>query len=108
MTCRHAKGDLLARTPNPDAYEIERVEQVESNLVVMVKYSSCAECSFDSKKVMVYLDTSMTSAVFWRTIDPHFSESTPADRATAPAPRARFPADEDGWCDAVSYARGKS
>lgn len=104
---------LLARTPNPSRYVITKHEQVGSHLVLEVQYSSCPQCSFDSRKVMVFLHTSVGQALYWTTIDPHFVERPPNDHARvseryqAPGPRARFPADEEGWKDATDYAQRK-
>lgn len=97
--------DLLARTPNPRNYKVLKVEQVQSNLVLMVQYSSCSKCSFDSKKVMVFKDTKLEEVIFWSVIDPHFSDKKPKNREVAPPPRARFPADDKGWKDALNYAK---
>ena len=107
-------AELLSRTPNPDDYEIVKHEPVGPHMVLLVQYSSCEKCSFDSRKIMVFLDVAATDVMYWRRIDPHFSESDPADRRTAPArrsapaPRARYPADDQGWDDAVGFARSKA
>lgn len=97
--------ELLARTPNPQNYKVLKVEQVGKNLVLMVQYSSCKKCSFDSRKVMVYKNVKLESVIFWTTIDPHFSEKPDGNRQVAPPPRARFPADDRGWQDALDYAK---
>ena len=76
-------AELLSRTPNPDDYEIVKHEPVGPHMAA-------------------------TDVMYWRRIDPHFSESDPADRRTAPAPRARYPADDQGWDDAVGFARSKA
>lgn len=132
MTCRHEPGDpdcssspegqarearksaeyyrkeMEARTPNPLDFEVVDVEQVGEHLVAKVRYSSCTKCSFDAQKVMVFLDTQIKDVVFWKRIDPHFQEPVgERDRKTAPPPRARFPADEQGWADALEYARSR-
>lgn len=102
------EAELLARTPNPDDYDIVEIEEVDANLVVMVQYSKCEKCSFDSKKVMVFLDQTMKDAVRWHRIDPHFREDLePRGIREAPPPRARFPGDPKGWDDAVEYAGAK-
>jgi len=100
--------DLLARTPNPQNYKVLKVEQVGKYIVLMVQYSSCSKCSFDAKKVMVFMDTKLEDVIFWNTIDPHFSDKKPGNKEVAPPPRARFPADDEGWKDAIEYARLKS
>ncbi len=99
--------ELLSRTPNPDIYEIVQVKQVENNLVLMVQYSNCKKCSFDAKKVMVFTNTKLEDAILWKRIDPHFSDEPYENKKHAPAPRARFPADEQGWQDAIEYANSK-
>lgn len=134
MTCHHKHGDptcssssegiareyarrekdLAARTPNPDKYEIVEVKQVGAFLVAMVQYTSCKNCSFDAKKVMVFPDTTIEDVIYWKHVDPHFRESSKVHpnlpksaRVHAPAPRARFPADEEGWADAIDWANKK-
>lgn len=102
------ENEWLARTPNPEEFEVDEVEEVGPHLVMRVKYSSCEKCSFDSKKVMVFLDTTIKDAIRWRQIDPHFAEKGEADPKVAPPPRARFPADAEGWADAIAYAESKT
>lgn len=100
------KEELDGRSPNPDDYEVLDVHTTESNLVMKVKYSGCPKCSFDSEKVMVFLNTNLKEAIKWLRIDPHFDDKPRANRE-APSPAARFPATADGWADAISYALGK-
>ena len=100
--------ELLSRTPNPDDYEFVELEQVGPHLVAMVQYSSCTKCSFDAKKVMVFFNRTMKDAAFWNHIDPHFNELGNVMRKIAPPPRARFPADDEGWQDALEFARSKA
>src|SRR5574338_825779 len=46
--------------------------------------------------------------IFWKEIDPHFKDpKKKIDKCQAPAPNARFPANEQGWNDALEYARYK-
>ena len=97
--------DLLARTPNPDVYEIFDVQEVGTLLVAVVEYTSCKNCSLDAKKVMVFENTSLKNVVFWKRIDPHFSETNAKDHTCAPPPRARFPATDQGWQDALDFAQ---
>lgn len=102
------EADLLARTPNPDVFEVTELEQVGAHLVVKVQYTSCTKCSFDAQKVMVFFDVKVKDVVFWKRIDPHFREPpTKDDPKVAPPPRARFPADDAGWQDALDYARSR-
>ena len=123
MTCRHGPNDpdcskngggylaetaryLESRTPNPKAYDIERAEQIGESLVMMVKYSSCPKCDFDSCKVMVFENCAFQDAIHWREIDPHFSENRQPDKHQAPAPSARYPASDLGWTRAKAFAYG--
>lgn len=112
---QHAKreAELKARTPDPDRFDIEEIEEVNGHLVLKVKYPNlarCADCSFEGAKVMVILNCTIKQAIKWRRIDPHFKDLKAGVKlaaSQAPAPAARFPASADGWNDAISYARGK-
>lgn len=98
----------MARTPNPDEFDVLRVKAVLSCLVMEVQYTSCSKCSFDAKKILVFEDTKPEEAIPWRRIDPHFAERHPdGARRVAPPPRGRFPADDEGWEDAVAWAKVK-
>lgn len=94
--------------PSPDAnnYSIEEVEAVGSHLVMRVKYPSCDRCAYEGNKVMVFLDVATLDALKWRRIDPHFRDPKAAlSPKEAPPPAARFPANNKGWREALSYAR---
>lgn len=97
--------ELLARTPNPEVFDLLELEQVGPHLVAMVQYTSCTKCSFDAKKVMVFFNRTVKHAAFWKEIDPHFDEPGNVVKRKAPPPRARFPADERGWRDAITFAK---
>lgn len=97
-------ANLLARTPNPEQYDVIEAEEVGNHLVLMVKYSSCQACSFDARKVMVFANTNLKQAIKWTRIDPHFSERKDASVNEAPSPVARFPADAAGWKNALRFA----
>jgi len=102
------QAELLARTPNPEQYIVVDVQSVGPHIVMCVQYTTCKNCSFDSKKTMVFLDTAMRDVAMWRHIDPHFSEQPKTqDRHKAPPPRARFPGDQQGWQDALAWAQAK-
>jgi hypothetical protein len=103
------EAELLARTPNPDEFDVLRVEAIQGHLVMEVQYTSCPKCAFDAKKIMVFENVKLEDAIPWRHIDPHFAKKNkPKTRKQAPSPRARFPGDEEGWHDAVEYAKRKS
>ncbi len=99
---------LRARLPpTPDArnYTIEEVAQTGPNLVLRVKYPNCAKCAYEGNKVLVFLAVSTAEALRWRVIDPHFRDPKMARKPTeAPPPDARFPANDQGWDDAIEYA----
>jgi len=105
-------AELDARTPNPDQFTVEDVEQVGCNLVLRVRYPGCAGCDFDRCKVMVYLGVELKKVIRWRRIDPHFKgppgpARTLQELREAPSPAARFPASAEGWADALEYAKRK-
>ena len=131
MICRHKKDDpscsshrdyvdpykqtstYLSSTiqPTPDSknYIITRVESVcDYGLVLQVKYPNCVKCAYEGTKTLVILGVKTVEALRWKEIDPHF-----ADRKLkrllhqAPSPAARFPGDEEGWNDAMDYAKRK-
>lgn len=107
----------LPTTPDAMNYTVERVQVVtphvkrttgdaKQHLVLMVRYPNCARCAYEGNKVMVFLDTAPTDALFWQKIDPHFRKQVKT-LTEAPSPAARFPASEDGWKDALAYAATK-
>lgn len=99
-------AELAERSPNPDEFKIVDYEQVDKHLVLKVRYPSCKRCAYDQCKVMVFLDATMKKALAWARIDPHFREEKDAGLG-APSPVARFPASNEGWADAIAFARSK-
>jgi hypothetical protein len=111
--------ELQERSPDPDEFTIEDLEQVGHNLVLKVRYPGCARCDFDRCKVMVYIGIDLKAVVRWRRIDPHFRAPqlvaslpgrvsiTAQPACEAPSPVARFPASAEGWADALDYAKRK-
>lgn len=104
--------ELESASPDSTKYSIERAEEVGPHLILEVLYPNCAKCAFEGK-VMVFLHTSTIDALIWKRIDPHFRAPLVAGASTvsskskkeAPSPSARFPANTQGWSDAVEYAR---
>jgi hypothetical protein len=97
--------------PSPDSnnYEVERVEQVCNNLVMVVKYPNCAKCAYEGLKVLVFRSVSLADAIKWRKIDPHFRPlEGKKGIKEAPPPIARFPGTDEGWHDAIAYAKTKT
>lgn len=102
-------AELSARTPDPDRYHVEDTEVVGAHLVLRVRYPNCAACAYEGVKTLVLLNRSLKDTIKWRRIDPHFRD--PAKQTgplEAPSPAARFPGSNDGWTDAIAYARGKA
>lgn len=67
----------MARTPDPDHFEIDEIEETNGHLVLKIKYPNlarCADCSFEGAKVMVILNCTVKQAIKWRHIDPHFKD----------------------------------
>jgi hypothetical protein len=120
MTCKHTGNDPncthggrtyyeTPATPDSKKYEILQVVQVGRHLVYKVKYPNCNNCSYEGVKVMVFLNVSPLEAIRWTEIDPHFADPKKARVATkANTPAARFPASEEGWEDALCYAKSKN
>lgn len=119
MTCRHSSGDLncssnRARysepptTPDKKKFEIEDAEPVGNHIVLKVKYPNCASCEYEGNKVMVFLNATALQVMKWKEIDPHFRGTGPKNDKAAPSPAARFPASDEGWRDAIFYAKSKS
>jgi hypothetical protein len=103
------EAEINARTPNPDQYEILKFSRIGPHVVLMVKYPSCTACAYEGNKVMVIFDVPEDRMIRWRRIDPHFRGPSKVFLATeAPSPAARFPASEEGWNDALDYARRKA
>ena len=103
------RKDLEAMTPRNDQYQILDVCRVGAHIVYRIKYESCTKCTFEGEKILVWLNVSESVAVRWRVIDPHFrpkGEASPA--SIAPGPDARFPATDEGWNDALAYAKSKA
>lgn len=103
------RASLTSKTPDAERYEIVDTVRVGPHLVAKVLYPNCKKCSYEGNKVMVWLNVTEADALRWRRIDPHFRDPQ-AQRSTreAPGPAARFPASDDGWHDALNYARMKA
>lgn len=124
MTCRHKPGDpscskhpdhpdnpsnmrrreLEARTPDKEQYEVVQFQRIGAHVVMKVRYPNCARCAYEGNKVMVYLNVTEADILRWRVMDPHFADpKVKRDVREAPAPAARFPANDQGWQDALDY-----
>jgi hypothetical protein len=106
---KEREQELLSRTPDPDQYEITKFVRVDEHVVLMVKYPSCSACAYEGNKVLVLLNVNEQELVQWRRIDPHFRDPKEKRKPReAPSPAARFPASEEGWKDALDYAKRKA
>jgi len=95
-------------TPDAEKYQVEDVLRVGNHLVMKVLYPNCTKCSYEGNKVMVFLNVSEKEVLKWRKIDPHFRDpKTQLNPRDAPGPAARFPANPEGWNDAIEYAKSK-
>lgn len=101
--------DSLPPTPDSENYEVEDYARVGPHIVLKVAYPNCAKCAYEGKKIMVFLNVSEKEVITWKKIDPHFrgEPSKPVAKRESPSPAARFPASNDGWMDAVAYAKSK-
>ena len=97
-------AELAARTPNPDEFEIEDVEQVGKHLVMRVKYPSCSKCAWEGLKTMVIPNATLKEAIKWKRIDPHFRKGK-SDPKEAPSPIARFPGSVEDLKMAIEWAK---
>lgn len=129
MSCRHQDGDPACTTKNPDEmrkmaramsarwdppsqspdadeFDIIRIEEFASYLIAEVVYPSCAKCSYEGHKLIVWKNQNMRDAVRWKKVDPHFRpEEKLPDPKQAPPPLARFPATPEGWVHAKLFAQ---
>lgn len=97
------------KTPDAEKYKVKEAEQVGKHLVLKVLYPNCSSCAYEGNKVLVFLNTTALQAMRWEKIDPHFRAPMVGGKGTeAPSPAARFPANAEGWQDALNYARSKT
>lgn len=120
MICRHSPGDTSCSkyggrysapepvTPDASKYDVLDAQQVGPHLVMKVKYPNCYRCAFEGVKILVFASTTAMDALKWKRIDPHFRDPKLKGLATdAPSPLARFPGTNEGWSDALDYAKTK-
>jgi hypothetical protein len=130
MTCHHASDDPLCSSykshvtaarklvakddvrngakPDAENYVVIDAHAVGNHVVLKVQYPSCAKCSYEGIKILVYLNVALVEVIRWKRIDPHFAEPNELKGSTdAPSPAARFPASDVGWQDAIAYAKNK-
>ena len=76
--------------PDPNNYKIIRYEEINSNLLIEIKYLDCT--NYEGRKILLYYDCKYISLIKQREIDPHFSEN---DKFYSPI--VRFEPTERGW-----------
>lgn len=113
MTCRHSPGDPNCTTQFPKGYSyyysiepltpdskkfeiLEIIDDYSPYLILKIKYPNCNKCSYEGTKILVYVNVSLKDVIYWRDIDPHFSDKQDKRKEKAPSPIARFPASEEG------------
>lgn len=114
------KKELEALRADISSFEIQNIFCEGGYLVLMVKYLHPdgrvqKGCTFEGVKVLVYEDVSVKDVVFWKKIDPHFSNPALVVRASmdahslspkeAPSPFCRFRGDDKGWTNAIDFVK---
>lgn len=103
------RAQIASTSPDNTKFDIDEVVAVGPHLVLRVIYPNCVKCAYEGKKVLVYLNVAVVTAMKWRSIDPHFrAMDTKPSAKEAPPPAARFPASDEGWRDAIAWAQWKS
>ncbi len=97
-------SDRFKESIEPDNSKFEIIDcfEMAQGLILKVRYESCAGCSYEGTKVLVYRGAAMKDVLNWRVIDPHFSDK-PAGGRMAPSPTARFPASPEGERNAALF-----
>lgn len=84
--------------PNPARFRIDKYEQFDNCLLVLVVYPDCT--NYEGKKVMVYKDMTITRLRGFKTLDPHFSNNE-----EYASPIARFEPTMEGWNNAQIFCK---
>jgi hypothetical protein len=84
--------------PNPENFEILRIESIGNYLVVKVHYPDCT--NYEGNKIMVYKDVTIKELAEATVLDPHFYKSKGIK-----SPVARFEPTEEGWNMATFFCR---
>lgn len=90
--------ELVLGNPNPNNFEITRLEKVLRFVVVMIKYPDCN--NYEGNKILVFEGVPTKTILNQKSIDPHFCNSK-----THPSPVARFEPTEKGWSYAVKFCQ---
>jgi hypothetical protein len=101
--------ERMSTTPDSEKFDVVDLVQVNKHLVIKLRYPNCSKCSYEGNKILVFLNKQERDVIFWKKVDPHFRNNTKVvyTKNEAPGPDARFPASEQGWNDAVAFAKMK-
>lgn len=113
MICRHTTGDSSCSkhknyvSPYSNSnlssknFDIEEVEETGNYLVATISLTSSY-----SRMTMVFADVTLKDAIHWKNVDQKFgnTKQSKQSKERAPCPIATFPANEQGWRDAMSFA----
>lgn len=85
---------LPLRPPNPDPsqFVIERLEEVDTHCLAMVRYLGCT--NYEGRKVLVFRNANAYRVRSAKVLDPHFTDQA---SSWALVPVARFEPTETGW-----------
>lgn len=78
-----ARREALETTPDSERFTILDHREIGGRLALRVEYPNCKKCSYEGVKVMVFDKTTIADALYWKKIDPHFTDPKPC------APRSR-------------------
>ena len=83
--------------PDPKLFSILKWTMYPPYTIVLIHYPNCT--NYEGKKLLVYKESILTLQSL-KEIDPHFLENKIS-------PIARFQPTEEGWKDAVNFAKFK-
>ena len=86
------------RNPDPKKFNILHHVKEGKYVLLLVEYPGCT--TFEGKKLLVFRDLGLRKLLALTELDPHF-----CDDPSHPSPVARFRPDDQGWADAVAFAR---
>lgn len=89
----HFSDDLTTNpNPNPKNFKILKSYSEGDNVLLMVKYPNCT--NYEGKKVMLYVNVSLSEIIAMKELDPHFFDKKFS-------PFARFKPTDKGWNAAI-------
>lgn len=85
--------------PDPNKWHIVAHEQIGAFLVLKIRYPNCT--NHEGNKILLYRGVTISDIQEWDYLDPHFLEG-------CVSPIARFSPTDEGWQDAISFAKMKN